>query len=389
MVRGARLAASIAIVTALLVLLGVLIFNAHGIRHTGAPLAVVVGLALISLTLALAAYWDCHDETHPRFFTPLMWTAGVVKGGTADQSLNAGTCPSPTPVALEIARLCALSPYFSASSEWLWRSSGPEWTVLRVFFAHSVTALVGIDDDSEPMVAAVARTLGHRSTMVVVTSLPDRHCVSAAREHGASIITVDFSRPESLTSLSFWRKLDRLYLLSMDPSNNLQRLDLITERLSEVGQRHRLPLIVRIDDPWQADGVAGATFRRRPDSLGSRHCGQIRSDCSTAARPDHRRSPRRAHPHLRHVTDDVGSVCRHGATSVGAGLLLCRRRRGTAQSHLGRRERRRVPARPRIPAANNSAYRPNARPWRPINEDPSVPQLMSMIDPGTVQTPRP
>lgn len=264
---------SIAIVTALLVLLGLLIFQAHGIRHTGAPLAVVVGLALISLTLALAAYWDCHDESHPRFFTPLMWTAGVIKGSTGDQSLNAGTCPSPTPVALEIARLCALFAVFLSVVGVALALFRSRMDRLRVYFARSVTALVGIDDDSESMVSAVARTLGHSSTLVVVTSLPDRQCVSAARQHGARIVTTDFGRPEALASLPFWRKLDRLYLLSMDPSSNVQRLEIITSRLTEVSPRQRIPLIVRIDDPWQAiawraQHFGGAETRWAADTVG-------------------------------------------------------------------------------------------------------------------------
>jgi hypothetical protein len=63
-------------------------------------------------------------------------------------------------------------------------------------------------------------------------------------------VTVDFSKPETLAALSLWRKLDRLYLLSADPSANLQRLGVITKQLPE---DRRLPLIVRIDDPWQAE----------------------------------------------------------------------------------------------------------------------------------------
>ncbi|KUI03872.1 hypothetical protein AU190_04320 [Mycolicibacterium acapulense] len=264
---------SIAIVTALLILLGLLIFQAHGVRHTGAPLAVVVGLALISLTLALAAYWDCHDESHPRFFTPLMWTAGVVKGGTGDQSLNSGTCPSPTPVALEIARLCALFAVFLSVVGVALALFRSRMDRLRVYFARSVTALVGVDEDSEPMVSAIARTLGHSSTLVVVTSVPDTQYVSAARQHGARIVTTDFARAEALASLPFWHKLDRLYLLSIDPSSNVQRLGIITKRLSEVVQRQRIPLIVRIDDPWQAiawraQHFGGAETRWAADTVG-------------------------------------------------------------------------------------------------------------------------
>jgi hypothetical protein len=92
--------------------------------------------------------------------------------------------------------------------------------------------------------------VGPRGTLVVITGIPERACVYEARNHGARIVTVDFSKPEKLAALSLWRKLDRLYLLSADPSANLQRLGVITKQLPEDG---RLPLIVRIDDPWQAE----------------------------------------------------------------------------------------------------------------------------------------
>ena len=76
---------SIAIVVTVLALLGVLVVRAQGVRRPGAPVAIVAGLALISAALGLASYWDCHDDEHPWFFRPLMFTASVVKGGTGDQ----------------------------------------------------------------------------------------------------------------------------------------------------------------------------------------------------------------------------------------------------------------------------------------------------------------
>lgn len=41
--------------------------------------------------------------------------------------------------------------------------------------------------------------------------------------------------------------------MSADPATNLSWLDLISNRLAEVGRGQRLPLIVRIDDPWLAE----------------------------------------------------------------------------------------------------------------------------------------
>ena len=105
---------SIAVVVLTVTAAAVSLVRSQGVRRPGASLAVVAGLGLLSLSLGLASYWFCFDEDDdPWLFRPLMWTASLVKGGTGDQSLNGQTCPSPTPVALEIARLSGLAAILS------------------------------------------------------------------------------------------------------------------------------------------------------------------------------------------------------------------------------------------------------------------------------------
>ncbi|HEY0226483.1 MAG TPA: hypothetical protein VGC05_08805 [Mycobacterium sp.] len=125
--------------------------------------------------------------------------------------------------------------------------------------AESVSVIVGIDDDSEPIISAVARTLDRRSTLVAVASAGDER-VQRTRRQGARVVLVDFNRPSSLVSLRLWRNLGRLYLMSADPATNLSWLELITNRLSEVAHEQRLPLIVRIDDPWLAEARGDQQF---------------------------------------------------------------------------------------------------------------------------------
>ena len=132
---------------------------------------------------------------------------------------------------------------------------------------------MGIDDDAQSMLGAVARTLHRRSTLVLITASPDRPCVHEARIQGARVVAIDYNRPETLGSLRLWRHLDRLYLLSPDPSTNLARLRVISGRLSTVGKKQRLPLIVRIDDPWQAEAwraqqFGGSDTRWAADAVG-------------------------------------------------------------------------------------------------------------------------
>jgi hypothetical protein len=243
---------TIAVVAAFLVVLGALALRARHRHGTGAPVAVIAFLAMTSVVLGGTSYWRCYDETHPRFFTTVIWTVELVKGSVGAQSLDGGTCPSPPPVALEIGRLTALAAVFLSVigvAIALFRSSIDR---LIVRLARSVTAVVDIDDDAASMVGAIAATRARGSTLALITATPDRQCVQDARNQGARIVPVDFRSPQTLADLSLWRKLDKLYLLSPDPSANLMRLQSITERVSKVGPGHRLPLIVRIDDPWQA-----------------------------------------------------------------------------------------------------------------------------------------
>ena len=132
---------------------------------------------------------------------------------------------------------------------------------------------MGIDDETRSMVSAIARTLDRASTLVVVTGGPDEPGVQEARIHGGRVVSVDFNAPESLKSLSLWRNLERLYLMSADPATNAFWLDTITRALSAVGHRQRLPLTVRIDDPWQAEAwraeqLGGSDTRWAADAVG-------------------------------------------------------------------------------------------------------------------------
>ncbi len=255
-------APTIAIVFIVLIGLAAALWRSGANRRPGAPVAIVAGLALIGAFLGLASYWRCHDESNPTFFTPLIWTADLVKGANADQSLSDGACPAQTPVALDVAQICALAAVFLSVVGVAMALFQSRVDRLRVYFARSVTAVVDMDDDAQSLVSAVARSMDHRGTLAVVTANPDRQCVQEARAQGARVLTVNLTNPAALASLSLWRKLDRLYLLSADPSSNLLRLATITECLKDVDQRVRIPLIVRIDDPWQAEAWRAEHFGR-------------------------------------------------------------------------------------------------------------------------------
>jgi hypothetical protein len=227
---------------------------AYRTKATGSvSLSVVLALTVMNCLLGMASYWNCHDAAHPAFITPLMWTAQLVKGSTSELHLSSGhDCPTPIPIALDIARLSALAVIFLGVASVAVALFRAQVDRVRARTARMVTAVVGVDADSRSMVRAVAETLEPRSALVVVADNIDQPIVVDCRRDGARLVSAAVDTPESLAALPLWHKLDRLYLLHADPSTNLARLQTIGQARSAHGSDHRLPLIVRIDDPWYA-----------------------------------------------------------------------------------------------------------------------------------------
>ncbi|MCB0930667.1 MAG: hypothetical protein KDB71_02040 [Mycobacterium sp.] len=265
---------TITIVVAIVVAAGALAVVGGRTGHAGTTtVRFVMTLTVANFVLGLSSYWNCHGAANPYFYTPLMWTIGLLKGGTGDQSISGTTCPTPTPIALEIARLSALAAILVGIGGVVIALLRSQADRIRVHTDKSVSAVVGVDDDARSMVNAVRNTLETTSRLVVITETPDIPAVQEARQQGARIVVVDFDRPETLESLPVWRKLDRLYLLSPDPVANLSRLEMINRCMSAIPARRRVPLIVRIDDPWQAEAwrarqFGGSDSRWAADAVG-------------------------------------------------------------------------------------------------------------------------
>ena len=254
--------ASVPTIMIALVLLGAacaLNFRTPGLDVKGVPAKVIAALIATTLVLGMSSYGPCHDERHPAFFSALASTFSLFRG-TIRQDGSGEVCPMPTPVALEVARLSALATIFVGVvgvATVLFRAQADR---IRAALARSVTAVVGLDDDALAMVGALARTSAdRRGTLVVITTSEEKVSADECRSRGACVVTVDFKRPETYESLRLWRRLKRLYLLSPDPSTNLLRLGLI-DPLSGSGEEGRLPLTVRIDDPWQAEAWRSQHF---------------------------------------------------------------------------------------------------------------------------------
>ena len=205
---------------------------------------------------------------------------------------------------------------------------------LRANLADSVTAIVGMDDDTQSMISGVARTLDRRSTLVVVTSAGDDR-VKRARRQGARVVLVDFNTPSTLVSLRLWRHLSRLYLMAPDPAINLLWLDLISRRLSEVDHKQRLPLIVRMDDPWLAEAWRAQQFGGSDTRWAADVVGKYEVTAGRLTRRHHRYGENKACIRLRHFAVDPGVVREPDPPRLGTRLLHPARCGSVARAHPG------------------------------------------------------
>ncbi len=232
--------------------------RAQRARRAGTlPIGVIGILAAISAVLALSSYAKCGDPNHQRVLYPLMWAANTVKGGISDTVLPVGDpghagmlCPSPAPAALHIARLAGMSALYVGLASIALALLTAQRDRARIRLARRVTAVVDVDAHSHSLVTEICRNLERsRSRLAVIVADSKVAGLRDLRAQGACILGVHSL--DALQSLALWRKLDRLYLLSADPSANLRRLAAINRAMG-ADPRSRLPLIVRIDDPWQA-----------------------------------------------------------------------------------------------------------------------------------------
>ncbi|WP_156763187.1 hypothetical protein [Mycobacterium sp. E787] len=254
--------APVMLVVAVIALLCVLTYRLPRNRSSAAvPVMIVVGLTLTGLVLGFSSFWGCTNPDHPTFVSPLLWTASLVKGGIGDEVLeSAGICPKPTPAALQVARLTIVAALFISVVGVAAAAFRAQSDRLRAAWARTVTVVVDLDDDSVSMIGPIARSLRPGGALVLMTDNVDNACIAEARRLGARVVQVGFGRPETLVEHKFWRRLSALYLLSADPSTNLSRLTAVSQLLAPVATRRRIPLIVRVDDPWLAEAWRAQKF---------------------------------------------------------------------------------------------------------------------------------
>jgi RyR domain len=239
---------------------------------TGAPIVVVAVMVVSGLALGMSAYLRCANG-QAAFFAPLAWTLELFLGNI--QTFSQGACSSPPPpIALQLAELFCFGAVLTTASVAALTLFSSQLDRIAIWRARKLTVVVAADDNTIGMVRAIVSTIGSGETLVALADNAASGAGRKVRDLGAKVRFVDLTDAESVARLPLWNRIQRLYLLSEDPLQNLKIFMAIDAKIADGrNEQIRLPLIVRIDDPWQAEVwrrsfLADAGRRWVPDSIG-------------------------------------------------------------------------------------------------------------------------
>ncbi len=224
-------------------------------------LLVTTSLAVSTIVLGLSSYWGCATGQTP-FWTPLTWSLNLIAGGVN------GECGFPP--ALQTARLFGpLLLLITALGVLaaLFRNQGDR---LSVRFGRNLVVAVGLTTESLGIIRRLCADRSPGTVLAVLTETGDPALVRAVRGFGGRVVTVsgtpDARALEVLLTRGRRLKVQAAYLLTADAAVNLRWVESFRSLAAgcDRSSSSLAPrLLVRIDDPWQAEyWRRGNAYRR-------------------------------------------------------------------------------------------------------------------------------
>jgi hypothetical protein len=214
------------------------------------------GLAVTTLILGFAAYWNCHGlEQQSPFWTPLTLALNLFVG-------NVELCDNGAyshPLALQMARLFGLLLLAIAAlgiAATVFRAQADR---LQVRFARALVVLVGLTDESIGLPGGASAERDSRTTLTVLVEDAGNPLIKMARDLGAKVAFCDIDDPPTLRTLLTAQarfSVRALYAVSADVSVNLRwaaQFRAIADSTKPSTSDMPPRMILRIDDPWQAE----------------------------------------------------------------------------------------------------------------------------------------
>lgn len=238
------------------------------------PVLVTGVLAATTITLGLVAYWGCPSTTgESTFWTPLTFALNLLVGNI--QQCYVGSEVLPAPLALQLPRLFGPLLLLIAAFGIVASISRAQSDRLLVRFSRSLVVLVGLTQDAMPLVRRLSSQREADTTFAVLVSDPGNVLIKSARNLGARVVVSDVKNLAALRSLLTSRgrfKVRSFYAVAADVAENLRwaaQLRAVADSTRPARTNTAPRMIVRIDDPWQAEYWRRTNAYRTPVSASS------------------------------------------------------------------------------------------------------------------------
>jgi hypothetical protein len=229
-------------------------------RHDARNFSVLVTgvLAATTIPMGLVAYWNCPSTANESaFWTPLTFAINLIVGSV--QGCYVGPDAQPLPLALQLPRLTGPLLLVVAAFGIVASIFRSQTDRLLVRFSRSLVVLVGLTDDAMPLIRRLRTEREADTTLAILVTNPGNLLIKSARGLGARVVVCDVDNREALRSLLTARgrfKVRSLYVVAADVAENLRwaaqlRAVADSSKRSESDKAPRI--VVRIDDPWQAE----------------------------------------------------------------------------------------------------------------------------------------
>lgn len=230
-------------------------------RHLDREFTFAAGMTLSALTFLTAVpTYIAHGGEEAAFWSPVAWTLALFVGNVQDPD---GSQATALPLALQVARLFAISTTFLGITAALARAFRDQSDRLRARRARSVILVVGLDDLTVPFIRQLLRERSPGTTVVVLERDRANPAVRELRHAGARVVFGSADDDETVRELLVRRRVSHrgrasclraAYLLQANATEVLAAAEVVmaqTERLRTDGTLPRL--VARLDSPWQAE----------------------------------------------------------------------------------------------------------------------------------------
>lgn len=227
-------------------------------------LIMVISLGATAVPLGLTAYWNCSGD-QASGWTPVYRTMALFVGSVEMPFGQVEGCPAAAPLALQLARLAALTAVAVGAGSALLLLFRNQLDRLQVRWARSLVVVAGVGPDTLPVLTWLRSANPPATRIVVLNPRPGQD----VRRKVPGVIVVDEADDAAGWPIGRRRgalPLRALYALHPDATRNVAVFDALRPLAATASSRRLSPrAVIRIDDPWQAEHWRRAHVTVEPD----------------------------------------------------------------------------------------------------------------------------